>query len=207
MLKTIYKDLRRAWDATPGLMKYVIVFAVLLNASSLASLSDNIIKWKGFIKAGIEFYRAVLAPLVTMIENLLAIDIPQWRVDFLVAYYIIMLTDLRSLKMIYAISDDPKWYNAIYSVCAYFLVPLGFLLGLNIFLEYGLLTVLALLLLLHIAFPIATLVAMAMDERRGIKIEAGDIHFKDGSVMFLVSLASAVLLVCCAAAINTGLRA
>ena len=38
-------------------MRCVLVLAFFLTTSSLASLSETVFKWKGFILTGIEFYQ------------------------------------------------------------------------------------------------------------------------------------------------------
>lgn len=69
MFKKIYKEIQSAWKSTPGLIKHVLVFAIVLNATSLASIADNIAQWKGFFKTGIEWYRILVRPALSFFEK------------------------------------------------------------------------------------------------------------------------------------------
>ncbi len=206
MIKKMSEEILAAWKATPGLMKYVLVIAIVLNASSLASLSENIIKWKGFIKAGIDLYRDITLPVITYVENIFHFTVIQWRLDFIIVYYIVAIADMRTLKAPFTFDKSSALNNVIFVVFAYIWLPLFFLSGYYWLWQYEVLVLLGFILFLHIATPIGMVVAYGVDEGNGVVFSENELVIKRKSILFIVSVVSALLLVCTAAAINQGLR-
>lgn len=71
-------------------MKLLLLVFFFLSVSSIASLSDKIIEWKGFFKEGLEFYQLYVRGTIVKLFGFVTIDIPHSLVDLLVisSYYL-----------------------------------------------------------------------------------------------------------------------
>ncbi|MBO3697783.1 hypothetical protein [Roseivirga sp. E12] len=90
-------ELKREWKSSSTTKKAFIILSFFLTTNSVASLSDILINWKGFIKDGIEFYRSnVSLPISDFIDRF-GIVIHDQTVDVL----IIILLTLNTLIRVY----------------------------------------------------------------------------------------------------------
>ena len=77
-------EIKKYWKESPIWAKVVWVLSVFFASSSIASLSDLVFAWKGFILDGIEFYRAIISPIKDYFGNLLGIQIKREQADLIV---------------------------------------------------------------------------------------------------------------------------
>ncbi len=66
-LRKELRELSGLYESVGPINKLLLVISFFLSISSIASLSETVFKWKGFILDGIQFYQAFLAsPIITM---------------------------------------------------------------------------------------------------------------------------------------------
>lgn len=67
------EEAKNLWKTSSWFTKIFIVLTVFLSTSSIASLSDIVFEWKGFILDAIKFYRSWIAEPVRSIAQLLGL--------------------------------------------------------------------------------------------------------------------------------------
>ncbi|WP_448556904.1 hypothetical protein [Thalassotalea montiporae] len=64
------KEAKKVWRQSTPIVKVWIAISVLLSVSSIASIADAVIKWKGFILDGINFHENfVITPMQSVLSN------------------------------------------------------------------------------------------------------------------------------------------
>ena len=83
-LKGDFSELTQVWHQSPWRVKLYLLLSGFLAGTSLASLSESVVKWKGFILTGITFYREYLrTPIVELLVDWVHISIEPQIFDFL----------------------------------------------------------------------------------------------------------------------------
>lgn len=94
-LKGDIDEVKDIWGNSSWLTKSWLGLSCFLSVSSITSLSDIVVKWKGFILDGIEFYRSwVLAPVLEILE-LFNLQLSVAHVDLLVIKLLLITCMLR----------------------------------------------------------------------------------------------------------------
>jgi hypothetical protein len=60
-LKADLDEVRLAWPGYPWRLKIWLVLSAFLASASIASLSETVVKWKGFILDAVMFYQTWIA--------------------------------------------------------------------------------------------------------------------------------------------------
>lgn len=77
-------EIKKYWKESPFWAKVVWVISAFFASSSIASLSDLVFSWKGFILDGIDFYRAMITPIKDYFSYSLNIHITREQADLIV---------------------------------------------------------------------------------------------------------------------------
>ncbi|WP_435247351.1 hypothetical protein ACMAZD_11710 [Vibrio sp. nBUS_14] len=88
------KDL---WKNGTLLTRACIVISTFLATGAIASLSDVVFAWKGFILDGINFYRSIIAQPLIQIAEIFSLDISSTEVNFLILTGIFMAAIYRKV--------------------------------------------------------------------------------------------------------------
>jgi hypothetical protein len=76
-LKADFDEVRAAWPSYPWRLRLWLVLSLFLASGSIASLSDTIFRWKGFVLDAIDFYAAYVSePVRKALSNILSTDVP-----------------------------------------------------------------------------------------------------------------------------------
>ncbi|MCW5207482.1 hypothetical protein VU11_02205, partial [Desulfobulbus sp. US2] len=90
------KEIKTLWLNSSWSFKAIIIFSTFLAISPIASLSDTIFQWKGFIYDGIEFYRNnITEPLKKLASNALNTTWQQNAIDYLIILFLYFTGFLR----------------------------------------------------------------------------------------------------------------
>ncbi|OEK06359.1 hypothetical protein [Roseivirga misakiensis] len=64
------KEYKEAWKTAPVFLKGLIIVMFFLSVSSITSLADEVFKWRGFIRDGIDFYHNTLTvPIIDFLKR------------------------------------------------------------------------------------------------------------------------------------------
>lgn len=74
------------WKKASFPYKVFISISLFISISSFASLSDEFVKWAGFILDGVNFYRSYIAYPISELSTSIGLNIGPTMVDFLVVY-------------------------------------------------------------------------------------------------------------------------
>ncbi|MBT0571260.1 hypothetical protein KIK84_13075 [Curvibacter sp. CHRR-16] len=81
-LKADFDEVTQHWDRSPWRVKVFLSVALFLATSSLASLSEVVFKWKGFVLDALVFYRSNLSqPVAELLTKVFAHTFPENFVD------------------------------------------------------------------------------------------------------------------------------
>lgn len=67
-------EAKQLWKNSSWMMRLFVLLSVFVTTSSIASLSDIVFKWKGFILDGIQFYREYIAQPVAGFFDVLGLN-------------------------------------------------------------------------------------------------------------------------------------
>ncbi len=79
--------------------KFFIILSSLITFNSLASISDAVFKWKGFISDGLEFYRANITSPLTKFFSLLNLEYELFEMNVIIITFLITLNYATNLKI------------------------------------------------------------------------------------------------------------
>lgn len=95
-LKADMSEVTEAWSSAPWRVRLFLVICLFLSTSAIASLSDTVFKWKGFVLDAVNFYRQLFAaPLVHYLELLFARSLPSGLVDFALVQLLVVSVIIR----------------------------------------------------------------------------------------------------------------
>lgn len=121
-LKADIDEVLTSWEKSPWWMKAWLVLSAFLAVSSIASISEAIVKWKGFFKDAIEFYRLILVSPLRDALSSLNIDINPIRGEVLVLVIISFMILVRYLYIV-SYKHDQRWWRYM-SILAVFMIAL-----------------------------------------------------------------------------------
>jgi len=94
-IKSEFDEIKDNWPDSPLWVKVWLVLSAFLAVSSLASLAETIIKWKGFIKDAITVYKEWIAsPLLELLANV-NVHVLKGAVDLLVIQVVLVSSFIR----------------------------------------------------------------------------------------------------------------
>lgn len=94
-LKDDLAEAKELWANGSWMLRLFVVLSVVLTTSSVASLSDIVFEWKGFILDGINFYRSTVGLLFERVKLYLGLEYSRENADVLVAVTIMNMGWLR----------------------------------------------------------------------------------------------------------------
>ena len=72
-----FDEVKKAWKDAPLLLKAWLVLSALLSSASIASLSQTVFEWKGFLVHAVTFYRETVSqPLATALRLWSGVSLP-----------------------------------------------------------------------------------------------------------------------------------
>jgi len=81
-LKSDLDEVTQHWSRAPWRVKIFLAIALFLSTSSLASLSEAVFRWKGFVLDALGFYRQWVAePIVALLQRVVERNVPNSFVD------------------------------------------------------------------------------------------------------------------------------
>lgn len=99
-LKADLDEVTHHWRRSPWRVKIFLVLALFVSSSSLASLSEAVFRWKGFVLDALFFYRIWIAePLCSLAQHVLGYPIHRSTVDAVVFYGIFFAALMRALLL------------------------------------------------------------------------------------------------------------
>ncbi len=123
-LKSDIDEVMANLDKLPPLQKVWHAFSGFLSVSAIASLSEDVAKWKGFIKVAIEFYQSWIAnPIKYGVWCLFHADISKFSVDALILFFVLTASLQNSICLGTDWNNKGErygtWAGATYSVFFY----------------------------------------------------------------------------------------
>lgn len=83
-LRGDFAELGAIWKSAPWRVRVWLVLSGFLASASIASLSEAVAKWKGFLLTGITFYRIYIRdPIAPMIVEATGVQLTRNNLDFL----------------------------------------------------------------------------------------------------------------------------
>lgn len=80
-----FRELNDIWRNSPWRVKLWLALSAFLASASIASISEAVAKWKGFILEGITFYREYFrSPVAHALNELLGLRAPPHFIDYVV---------------------------------------------------------------------------------------------------------------------------
>lgn len=102
-------EAKKLWKESSWILRCTIVLSVFLTTSSITSMSDAIVGWRGFILDGLLFYRNWITSPVEALFALVYLDgISQQEIDIAIIITIPLIAEIR-MKNEQVISLK-KWY-------------------------------------------------------------------------------------------------
>ena len=128
-IKADIDEVMMLWNKASPLMKVFLGISLFLTVSSVASLSNAVFAWKGFILDGIEFYRNWIGAPISKITKYIGFKWNKQEIDFLVIGSIFYTCHLRELWISFRLSKEKSdfWEAVFWSV---------FLLSVLVFVGY-----------------------------------------------------------------------
>jgi hypothetical protein len=123
-LKGDFSELAIVWRNSPWRIRIVLVLSGFLAASSLASLSEAVAKWKGFLLVGLTFYRDhVRDLLVVPLRDWLDVPISSSGSDFLVL--VLLIYGALGRAFLFNLRVNSDWVNEPTTVPALIALSIG----------------------------------------------------------------------------------
>ena len=98
---SLYSDLKSdfadIWKTSGMLTKFILGFSIFCTSSSLASLSDTIVKWRGFFLDAMQFYKSYITGPIRAVAEKLDLFFSDAEVDGLLIITILITSNIRSI--------------------------------------------------------------------------------------------------------------
>ncbi len=95
-LKSDFEEVLSVWSRSPWRVRVWLALSLVLASGSIASLSETIAKWKGFILSGLSLYRnSFLLPVRDFLSELFRISIPTELADAIVLCTLLLSANLK----------------------------------------------------------------------------------------------------------------
>jgi integral membrane sensor domain MASE1 len=78
------------WKKLSPSFKAFSVISAFINLGAITSVSEQIIKWRGFIREVVEVWRSVSKPVTDFLHQLIGLPIAQFQLDFFVVLMVYM---------------------------------------------------------------------------------------------------------------------
>ena len=95
-LKSDIDEVLVVWERAPWHMRVYLVLSLVLGSTSIASLSETVFKWKGFVLDGVNLYRSFISsPIRNLAKNLFNYSLSQSAFDLSVLALLLAVASLR----------------------------------------------------------------------------------------------------------------
>jgi hypothetical protein len=95
-LKADFDEVLSIWRSAPWRVRLWLALSLFLASGSIASLSEAVAKWKGFILTGVDFYRFIfVSPMISVISKYLSYRISTELADALILGSLFLSANLR----------------------------------------------------------------------------------------------------------------
>ena len=95
-LKADINEVLIVWARAPWRVRVYLVLSLILASTSIASLSETVFKWKGFLLDGINLYRSLISdPVKVSIKSLLNYSLSQSTFDLAVLAILLAAASFR----------------------------------------------------------------------------------------------------------------
>ena len=182
------------WQSLPIMWKAILLFSLFANISAITSISDTVVEWKSFFRTGIDFYRDMTSPVLAMLNSFFGVTLEQIFIDVLILYGFLCLVFARTISIYRG-----SWRNILLALAP---VGSGFLGSL----AYALFAytedvrsgffLFAWFVLIPLVIPFSMLFVLLFDEPA-----------RPVAIIYFAQLLFVFLVICIAAAINSGLTA
>ena len=96
-IKDDFEGLTQTWKTLSAPIKVFLAANFLVSSLSIASISDSIFKFKGFIKAAVEFYQLCTGMVLGFLTKYVYIDLVQVQIDVIILFLLFGGAFYRSL--------------------------------------------------------------------------------------------------------------
>lgn len=103
--KSDLEEAKELWKNSSLITKFILGLSVFLTTGSVASLSDVVFKWKGFILDAIVAYRCFITEPISSIAKLIGLSYSNIQVDTLILLSILFVSSARALGLRQFIED------------------------------------------------------------------------------------------------------
>ena len=83
-------EIKKYWKQSPTWAKIYLGVSTFVASGSIASLSDTVFAWKGFILDGIELYRKIVNPLKGLIDFVFHAQLTQNQIDLIIIFCMLL---------------------------------------------------------------------------------------------------------------------
>jgi hypothetical protein len=98
-LKADFDEVITAWPKYPLRLKAWLVLSLFLASGSIASLSDTVFRWKGFISDAIVFYQSIVStPIHNLFKSWLSIELPRGLADSVILLGVTLTANIRVMR-------------------------------------------------------------------------------------------------------------
>jgi len=96
-IKSDLDEVTAAWQSASWHLRLWLALSGFLAVSSIASLADEVAKWKGFILAGVEFYRDyIVAPIANVLPTF-GIHLSRGYTEYFIAGGLLLISAAREV--------------------------------------------------------------------------------------------------------------
>ncbi|OOG44751.1 hypothetical protein [Polaromonas sp. A23] len=95
-LKADIDEVLVVWARAPWRVRVYLALSLILASTSIASLSETVFKWKGFLRDGVNLYRSAISdPIKAVAQNLLNYSLTQSAFDLVVLAILLAAASFR----------------------------------------------------------------------------------------------------------------
>ncbi|MEM6720327.1 MAG: hypothetical protein AAF611_13460 [Bacteroidota bacterium] len=117
-LKSDIDEILKEWKTSSKWFKIVVIVSAFITLSSVASLSDTIFAWKGFILDGVEFYRITILEPIRHLFLIIDIKLSIISTNLLIIWLIIFGSIIRLLFYLAKETNSLRRFFQVFSLVA-----------------------------------------------------------------------------------------
>lgn len=205
-LKGDIAEVKAAWSQSPWWMKAWLCLSAYLAMSSIASLAETVVKWKGFILDAINFYRRCISFPIKDLLRPLGLHLSEFQVDLLIIYILVLASMVRTLIVMTRELPGTRRLKFVPLMTIYYVILIFVVILISSFWSVKLLETLPFHVLIAILFPLLYHFPLMWATRSEKEIGKKVTKFCNQIyILYLVQMGSSVVVLCILAAINKGL--
>jgi hypothetical protein len=121
-LKGDFDESVRAWQDASPLVRIWLILSVFLASGSIASLSETLVKWRGFLVDALNIYKNYVSePLYSLVSSRISLDVPRSAIDVIVMYLLLATPHLRAAA--HRGVGSEQWYESLGMFVGILFVP------------------------------------------------------------------------------------